>query len=90
MIYVNFPGVKNYIKPGLEGIDKPEGSILLAELVAEAFCRAVAIDGIDKGKYMVLGDPIDSYNRIISDIQKKYLDRFHKVVIEWSRKRTTQ
>ena len=90
MIYVNFPGVKNYIKPGLEGIDKPEGSILLAELVAEAFCRAVAIDGIDKGKYMVLGDPIDSYNRIISDIQKKYLDRFHKVVIEWSRKRATQ
>lgn len=90
MIYVNFPGVKNYIKPGLEGIDTPEGSILLAELVAEAFCRAVAVDGIDRGKYMVLGDPIDSYNRIISDIQKKYLDKFHKVVIEWARKNIPQ
>ncbi len=86
MIYVNFPGIRNYIKPGLEGIDRPEGSILLAELVAEAFCRAVAIDGLERGKYPAFGDPIDSYNRIISDLQKKYLDKFHKVVIEWARK----
>lgn len=86
-IYVRFPGVSNYIADGLEGIEKPEGSAILAELVIEAFCRAVAIDGIEKGRFIGLGDPVDTYNRNVSELQKKYSDKIHKLMVAWANNR---
>ena len=82
-ISVKFPGVSSYISLGLEGIEKPEGGVLLAELVAEAFCKAVAIKGIEQGKFNVLGDPVEAYNRTVSDIQKRHMNRIHQLVNVW-------
>jgi len=89
-IYVNFPGVNLYIAKGLEGSESPEGSVLLAELVSEAFCRAVATKGLKEGKFLTLGSDLDAhisaYNRALFDLQKKYLEKLHKSVVSYYKK----
>lgn len=84
-IFVNFPGVNNYLKPGLVGAESLEGSVMLAELVTEVFCRAVAIKGLKDGTFLTMGFDrdsfIDSYNRALFDLQKKYAERLHKAII---------
>lgn len=83
-IYINFPSVESFIKPGLKGAEEPEGKILLAELVGEAFCKRLASDGIEKGKYpKVPGGEIDSFNTAVNELQKKYLHKIQKVISEW-------
>lgn len=83
-INVNFPSVSKFIRNGLEGVDKPEGKILLAELVGEAFCKKVASDGIEKNKYpMIPGSEIESFNTAFNDLQKKYLHKIQEIIFSW-------
>ena len=84
-IYVNFPGVRDYLKSGLAGSETPEGSIMVAELVTEVFCRALALKGLNTGKYLILGTDTDSiisaYNKAFYDLMKEYSEKIHKAVI---------
>ena len=41
-IYINYPGVLPYLGEKGEGSESERGSILLSELLAEAFCRETA------------------------------------------------
>jgi hypothetical protein len=80
IIYVNFPSVSRFIKSGLEGIETTEGKILLTELIGEAFCRQLAINGLESGKYpMIPGREIDSYNTALNELEKKYLIEIQKI-----------
>lgn len=84
-IYVNFPGVKEYLKPGLAGSDTTEGSIMLAELVTEVFCRTLSLKGLNTGKYLILGTDKDSiisaYNKAYYDLMKVHSEKIHKEII---------
>jgi hypothetical protein len=41
-IYIHFPGIIRFIGINGEGSETPQGSILLSEIVAEAFCKQTA------------------------------------------------
>lgn len=83
-IYVNFPSVINYIKSGLKGVEKPEGRILLAEVVGEAFCKQMAIECLEKGKRLkIQGAEIDSFNSTVNEFQKKYLQKIQEIIFAW-------
>jgi len=80
-IYIKFPSISKFIKSGLEGAETPEGKILLAELVGDAFCKEMARQGIDVGKYpKVPGSDIDSFNSAVNELQKKYLYKIQEII----------
>lgn len=83
-IYIKFPSVAKFIKSGLDGVETPEGKILLAELVGDAFCKELAREGIEIGKYpKIPGNEIDSFNTAINDLQKKYLHTIQETILGW-------
>lgn len=86
-IYIKFPCVAKFIGSGLDGVETPEGKVMLAELVGEAFCKELARRGIDNGKYpTVPGQEIDSFNATVTELQKKYLLRIHEIISAWNPK----
>lgn len=54
---------------GLEGVETAEGRLLLSELVGEAFCRELARQGMELGRYpRVPGGEVDSFNAAINEL----------------------
>lgn len=83
-IYIKFPSIAKFIKSGLEGVETAEGKILLSELVGEAFCKELARQGIEVGKYpKIPGAEIDSFNTAVNELQKKYLHRIQEIIFTW-------
>lgn len=83
-VYTRFPSVSKFIKSGLEGVETPQGRLLLSELVGDAFCRALARQGMDLGKYpKVPGKEIESFNSALNELQKKYLHRIQDIIFAW-------
>jgi len=83
-VYVKFPSVSRFIKSGLDGVEAPQGRLLLSELVGDAFCRALARQGMEFGKYpKVPGAEIESFNSALNDLQKKYLHRIQDIIYAW-------
>lgn len=83
-IYTEFPSVAKFIGNGLDRVETPEGRLLLAELVGEAFCRQLAIRGIELGKYLKIpGNEIDSFNVAVNELQKRYLHRIQEIIFNW-------
>jgi len=82
-VYCGFPAVSTYVGPGLRGVEKPEGRMLLAELIGEAFCKELARRGIEIGKYPCpSGSEIDAYNTAVNDLQKRYLHLIQDLVFK--------
>lgn len=83
-IYVNFPAVAKYLGARLKGVETEQGKVILAELVGEAFCREVARQSLEAGKYPIIsGAEIDTFNSAVNDLQKKYLHRIHDLITTW-------
>lgn len=83
-IYVKFLSVAKFIKSGLEGVETPEGKVLMAELVGDAFCKELARKGIEQGKYPKMpGGEIDSFNAAVNELQKKYLHKIQEIIFAW-------
>jgi hypothetical protein len=85
-IYIKFPGVARYFPSGLDEIEKKEESrIMLAELIGEAFCRTLArrqiieTGGIPGSREA----QIDDFNNKLNNMQKKYLDKIHEIILNW-------
>lgn len=89
-IYINFPGVRDYLKSGLVGSETSEGSIMVAELVTEVFCRTLSLKGLNTGKYLMLGTDKDSvisaYNKAFYDLMMEYSEKIHRAVISHFRR----
>jgi len=77
LIYIRFPVVAKYLGPGLKGSESPEGGAMLAELVGEAFCKAMARKAIDAGKYF---NEIEGFNAAVNDFQRKCLHQIHAIM----------
>jgi len=83
-IYIKFPSVAKFIGRGLEGVETDAGRLLLAELVGEAFCRTLAREGIEAGKFQVIpGSEFDSFVIAVNELQKKYLHKIQDIIINW-------
>jgi hypothetical protein len=85
-VFMNSPSVSRYIGSGLEKVETPEGRVLFAELVGEAFCKELARKGIETGKWPMAPTPdgkLEAFNTAINDLQKKYLHKIHEVISEW-------
>jgi hypothetical protein len=76
LIYTRFPVVAKYLGLSLERSESPEGGAMLAELVGEAFFRAMARKAIDAGKYF---DEIDGFNTAVNNLQRKYLHLLYAI-----------
>lgn len=82
-IFIKFPGISKFIRSGLEGLDNPASKILFAELIAEAFCRELARQGIENGKYhFVPNNEIDGYNTAYWSIQARFLPLIHEAILK--------
>lgn len=83
-VYTRFPSVSKFIRSGFEGVNTQEGRLLLSELVGEAFCKELARQGMELGKYpKVPGGEVDSFNTAVNDLQKKYLHKIQEIIFAW-------
>jgi hypothetical protein len=85
-INVRFPSVTKFIKSGFEGAEIPEGKVLIAELVGEAFCKELARQGMEQGKYLKVPTPegeIEAFNIAVNELQKKYLHKIQEIIFAW-------
>jgi len=81
-IFVKFPAVATLIKSGLEGAETPEGKILLAELVGEAFCKELARRILETNPPPPGGE-IDAFNVEVNKIQSKTLHKIQEIIRDW-------
>ncbi|PKP57702.1 hypothetical protein CVT91_10030 [Candidatus Atribacteria bacterium HGW-Atribacteria-1] len=83
-VYTKFPSVSKFIKSSFDKIETTEGRLLLSELVGESFCKELAMQGIENGRYIkVAGAEIDSFNATINELQKKYLHKIQEIIFAW-------
>ena len=70
-VYTKFPAVAKYLGEGLKGAETEQGKVILAELVGEAFCKALALRKLGSAEApLIPGREIDSFNITINDLQK--------------------
>lgn len=86
-IFVKFPVVAKYLGPGLRGANTPGGRAFLAELVGEAFFRAIAMNKLNSGAIFynpnIPGSEINAYNTEVSNLQNKMLHLIHDLLARW-------
>ena len=81
-VFLNFPAVSRYLGPGGEGLDTPQGSLMCAELVAEAFSREIARRRVESGVIVSApGGEIDAYNSELNTLSRKYLETLHRALV---------
>jgi len=84
-VYTKFPSISKFIESSFDKIETTEGRLLLSELVGEAFCKELAMQGIENGRYIkVAGAEIDSFNTVINELQKKYLHKIQEIIFAWN------
>lgn len=81
-IFMKSPSIAPIIKGGLDGIETPEGRILFAELVGEAFCRELARRKLDVNPPPP-GSEIDAFNNEVNKIQRRVLHHIQKLIFTW-------
>lgn len=79
------PTVRPYIGPAFEGArDTPQGQIMMAELVAEAFCRELAVQRVQnpRGKFVFpAGGEADAREREFRRLHNQYAHRIHDLFV---------
>jgi len=84
-IFIQFPSVQRYLSADLKEIESREDSrAILAELIGEAFCRVLAKEKLNTGAIIIgpgLEGQIDAFNTEVSNMQKKYLDKIHALIL---------
>ena len=79
-IYVNYPGVSPFLNENGDGAETERGSLLLSELVAEAFCRETARRKVDKDS----SDPegkLDQYLKVYNEHLKLCVPIIHGIFL---------
>lgn len=79
-IYVYYPGVSPYLGENGDGAETERGSLLLSELVAEAFCRETARRKVDKDIF----DPeakLDQFLKVYNEHLKLCVPIIHGIFL---------
>jgi hypothetical protein len=83
VIAVKAPSVSPYLGAGGSGTDTPQGQVMLAELVSEAFCRELAREGVGKGKFMSApGAEADARQREYLRLHNQYAAKIHEQMVD--------
>jgi len=80
-VYVRFPALSRYISASGEGIDSEKGSLMLAELVAEAFSREVSRRRLETVAPPIPGNEIDNYVSEVNQLLCKHLEAIHSALV---------
>ena len=72
-----------YLDEHGNGIQNPQGQVLLAELVTEAVCFEIARRGVENGRYLAgHGADADAIRREHVNLQNKYAHKIHECFVE--------
>jgi hypothetical protein len=84
IIEVGAPTVSPYIGPGGKGAyDTGHGQVMLAELIADAFCREVARERVGTGLVpSPIGGQADAREREYRRLHNQYAGRIHELFVE--------
>jgi len=80
-IYIHYPGIIPYLGENGEGSDSERGSMLLSELVAEAFCRETARRKLDTD-FVDSEANLDQYIKNYNIHLKRCIPIIHKICIK--------
>lgn len=81
-VFLKFPPIAHYLKAGGQGMDSPQGSLMLAELVAEGFCRELARRRLNSGLApYVEGGEIDAFNSEVNQLMRRHLGAIHEALV---------
>jgi hypothetical protein len=82
VIATNAPSVKRYLDENKRLDTTMPGQVLLAELVAEAVCREIAREGVEKGRFLVLeGSEADAIQNHFIRLQNRYSHLIHEHIV---------
>lgn len=82
VIATNAPSVKRYLDENKRLDTTVPGQVLLAELVAEAVCREIAREGVEKGRFLVLeGSEADAIQNHFIRLQNRYSHLIHEHIV---------
>ena len=82
VIATNAPSVKRYLDENNRLDTTAPGQVLLAELVAEAVCREIAREGVEKGRFLVLeGSEADAIQNHFIRLQNRYSHLIHEHIV---------
>lgn len=77
-IYMKFPGVEDYLGENFIKVSTPEGKLLLAEILIEAFCRYISRKRAGKN----FNEEIDPLISDMDRLRKKATDGIYKTIAE--------
>lgn len=82
VIATGAPSVKIYLDENNRLDTTIQGQVLLAELVAEAMCREIAREGVEKGRFLVLeGSEADAIQNHFIRLQNRYAHLIHEYIV---------
>ncbi len=82
VIATGAPSVKLYLDENNRLDTTIQGQVLLAELVAEAMCREIAREGVEKGRFLVLeGSEADAIQNHFIRLQNRYAHLIHEYIV---------
>jgi len=82
VIATNAPSVRRYLDENNRLDTSAPGQVLLAELVAEAVCREIAREGVEKGRFLVLeGSEADAIQNHFIRLQNRYSHLIHEHIV---------
>jgi hypothetical protein len=89
VIATKAPSVALYFDEHGAGQEKPEGQVLLAELVTEAVCSEIARRGVENGVFLApAGSEADAIRREHINLQNKYAHKIHQCIVDSQYRRT--
>ena len=91
IIATKAPSVAAYFDEQGNGSGTPQGQVMLAELVAEAVCFAIAQRGVQNEKFLsVRGAESDAIRREHIRLQNEYAHKIHACLVDADHRRTEQ
>ena len=83
IVAVNHASVHPYVSDVAgTGTDTPQGQVILAELISEAFCGAIARRGVETGRFAApVGGEVEAIQRNQLDLQNKHSGLIHEIIV---------
>ncbi len=83
VIATQAPSVASYFDESGAGIDTPQAQVMLAELISEAVCNAIANRGVERGNFIsVPGAETDAVRREYIRLQNQYAHHIHACFVD--------
>jgi hypothetical protein len=83
VIATNAPSATVYLDEHGHGSERPQGQVLLAELITEAVCAEIARRGVENNFFIFIpGAEADAIRREHINLQNKYAHKIHECFVD--------